>query len=82
MPKMPRPFMTGLVFPEAIVFPEAKKQFVETRLQKGSLMVVDTKISKNLLKLPSSASTLKADTDQIKLNQSTLTKLDSACQNR
>ena len=58
------------------------EQFVETRLQKGSLMVVNTKISKNLFKLPSSTSVLKADTDQIKLNQSTLTKLDSACQNR
>ena len=58
------------------------EQFVETRLQKGSLMVVDTKISKNLFKLPSSASALKADTDQIKLNQLTLTKLDSSCQNR
>ena len=82
---------TGFVFPEAIVNDVdrmfelgAKKheQFVETRLQKGSLMVVDTKISKNLFKLPSSASALKADTDQIKLNQSTLTKLDSACQHR
>ena len=57
------------------------EQFVETRLQKG-LMVVDTKISKNLFKLPSSTSALKADTDQIQLNQSTLKKLDSACQNR
>ena len=45
------------------------EQFVETRLQKGSLMVVYTKISKNLFKLPSSASALKADTDQIKLNR-------------
>ena len=45
-------------------------------------MVVDTKITKNLFKLPSSASAIKAGTDQIKLNQSMLTKLDSACQNR
>ena len=82
---------TGHVFPEAIVndvdrmFELGEKQheqFVETRLQKGSLMVVDTKITKNLFKLPSSASAIKAGTDQIKLNQSTLTKLDSACQNR
>ena len=56
---------TGLVFPEAIVNDVdrmfelgAKKheQFVETRLQKGSLMVVDAEISKNLFKLPCSAS--------------------------
>ena len=76
---------TGIVFPEAmstmliVCSSLGHEQFVETRLQKGSLMVVDTKI---LFKLPSSTSALKADTDQIKLNQSTLTKLDSACQNR
>ena len=58
---------TGLVFPEVIVNDfdrmfelgaKQHEQFVETRLQKGSLMVVDTKISKNLFKLPSSASAL------------------------
>ena len=74
---------TGIVFPEAMSTmlivcsslgqnSTSTEQFVETRLQKG-LMVVNTKISKNLFKLPSSISALKANTDQIKLNQSTLT---------
>ena len=42
----------------------------------------DTAISKNSFKLPGSASVIKPDSDQIKLDQSTVMKLDSTCLNR
>ena len=57
------------------------KHFVKTRFEQGTLMVSDTAISKNSFKLPGSASVIKPDSDQIKLNQSTVMKLDSACLN-
>ena len=58
------------------------ESFSESRFVTGELMVSDTAIKKNLFKLPSCASTLKVDSDQMKLSNAMITKLDSACLNR
>ena len=82
---------TTAFFPECIVedagrvFSLGQEQyddFKQTRFVLGSADVIKTSISRNSLKLPSSATKVQVESPQIKLTPSTIIKLRNACINR